>query len=61
MPVHDGVSCYQAVFSGHTHAVHEERIGGCLWLNPGEVMGWQGRATCALYDTIANTAEIIEL
>ena len=52
---------YQAVFSGHTHALHEERIGDCLWLNPGEVMGWQGRATCALYDTATNTAEIIEL
>ena len=52
---------YQAVFSGHTHALHEERFGECLWLNPGEVMGWQGRSTCALYDTSTNTAEIIDL
>ncbi len=52
---------YQAVFSGHTHQQHDERIGDCLWLNPGEVMGWKGRATCALYDTATNTAEIIEL
>ena len=52
---------YQAVFSGHTHVVHEERLGDCLWLNPGEVMGWKDRATCALYDTTTNTAEIIEL
>ena len=52
---------YQAVFSGHTHALHEERFGDCLWLNPGEVLGWKGPATCALYDTTTNTAEIIEL
>jgi hypothetical protein len=52
---------YQAVFSGHTHQRHEERIGDCLWLNPGEVLGWQGQATCALYDTSANRAEIIVL
>ena len=52
---------YQAVFSGHTHEQHEERLGDCLWLNPGEVMGWKGRATCALYDTATNTAEVIEL
>ena len=52
---------YQAVFSGHTHELYEERIGSCLWLNPGEVLGWKGRATCALYDTETNTAEIIDL
>ncbi len=52
---------YQAVFSGHTHVQHDERIGDCLWLNPGEVMGWKGRATCALYDTATNAAKIIEL
>ena len=52
---------YQAVFSGHTHQLHEERIGDCLWLNPGEVLGWQGQATCALYDTVTNTATIVSL
>jgi putative phosphoesterase len=52
---------YQAVFSGHTHVQSEERIGACLWLNPGEVLGWQGRPTCAIYDTRLNTAEIIDL
>ncbi|MGD9369731.1 MAG: YfcE family phosphodiesterase, partial [Desulfobacteraceae bacterium] len=39
---------YQAVFSGHTHERHEERIGDCLWVNPGEVLGWQGRPSCAV-------------
>jgi hypothetical protein len=52
---------YQAVFSGHTHVRSEERIGGCLWLNPGEILGWQGQATCAIYDTGTNSAEIIHL
>lgn len=52
---------YQAVFSGHTHEVREERFGACLWLNPGEVMGWKGRSTCALYDTATNLAQIIDL
>jgi uncharacterized protein len=52
---------YRAVFSGHTHVLHEERFGQCLWLNPGEVMGWKGRSTCAIYDTTANAATILEL
>lgn len=56
-----GTGQYRAVFSGHTHAHSEERVGECLWLNPGEVMGWKGRPTCAVYDSRANTAEIITL
>lgn len=50
---------YDAVFSGHTHQQHEERFGSCLWLNPGEVLGWQGPPTCAIYDTATNSAEIV--
>lgn len=52
---------YQAVFSGHTHERHQEIIGNCLWLNPGEVLGWQGQATVAVYNTKTNSAEIIPL
>jgi putative phosphoesterase len=52
---------YRAVFSGHTHVLHEERFGGCLWLNPGEVMGWKGRATCAVYDLSEHAATIVDL
>ena len=54
-------SDYQAVFSGHTHIQHEERFGDCLWLNPGEILGWKGEATCAIYDTAKNSAEIVTL
>ena len=39
---------YRAVFSGHTHKLHQERFGHCLWVNPGEVLGWQGNPTCAI-------------
>lgn len=52
---------YRAVFSGHTHASHEERFGGCLWVNPGEVLGWKGPPSVAVYDTEAHTAEFILL
>ena len=52
---------YSAVFSGHTHQRHEERFGDCLWLNPGEVLGWQGPGTCAIYNTATNSAENIVL
>lgn len=52
---------YQAVFSGHTHERHEERIGACLWLNPGEVLGWKGQPSCAVYDANTNSATIIDL
>ena len=50
---------YDAVFSGHTHQRHEERFGNCLWINPGEILGWQGDPTCAIYDTATNNAEFI--
>ena len=52
---------YRAVFSGHTHEQNTERIGECLWLNPGEVLGWKGRPTCALYDTSSHLAEVHSL
>lgn len=52
---------YQAVFSGHTHERHEEKIGDCLWLNPGEILGWKGPATCAIYDTSTNSAEVVTI
>ena len=52
---------YRAVFSGHTHARSEERFGECLWVNPGDVMGWQNPPTVAVYDTGTNSVEIIAL
>lgn len=52
---------YDAVFSGHTHERHEERYGRSLWLNPGEVMGWKGPGSVAIWDSEANTAEFLTL
>ncbi len=52
---------FHAVFSGHTHEVHEERFGKCLWLNPGEILEWKGQPTCAIYDPEQHQAQIITL
>ena len=52
---------YNAVFSGHTHEVYKERIGKCLFANPGEVLGAFGVPTCAIYDTLSNDIEIYNL
>ncbi|UCC89277.1 MAG: metallophosphoesterase [Anaerolineales bacterium] len=52
---------YQAVFSGHTHEASQERINDCLWLNPGDVMGWKGKSSCAVYDTATNSGEIVSI
>lgn len=52
---------YDAVFSGHTHERHEERVGATLWVNPGEVLGWKGRPSCALWDTAPNRVEFLDL
>jgi putative phosphoesterase len=41
---------YDLVCYGHDHTAHEERLGGCLLLNPGEVMGMNGRSSLALVD-----------
>jgi putative phosphoesterase len=50
---------YQAVFSGHTHEARQERIGGCLWVNPGDILGWKNKPSCAVYDTAANSVDIV--
>ncbi len=52
---------YAAVFSGHTHERHEQRIGGSLWVNPGEILGWKGAPSCAVWDTVDNTVAFVEL
>ena len=52
---------YQAVFSGHTHQAGEERFGDCLWVNPGEIMGWKAKPSCAIYDTTTNSVEFVAI
>lgn len=52
---------YDVVFSGHTHVNHVRKTGNCLWINPGEIMGWKGIPTCAVYDTVAHDGQIFKL
>lgn len=52
---------YDAVFSGHTHERHEERVGDTLWVNPGEVLGWKGTPSVAVWDTQAHSVEFVEV
>ena len=32
-----------------------------LWLNPGEILGWKGPPTCAVYDTASGGAQTVLL
>ncbi len=52
---------YDLVCYGHDHKAHLERVARTLLLNPGEVMGWKGRRTCAIYETESGQAEILEI
>jgi len=52
---------YDLVCYGHDHKSHLEQVGKTLLLNPGEVMGWKGRCTVAIYDTESGQAEILEI
>lgn len=52
---------YDLVCHGHDHRARLERHGRTLLLNPGEVMGWHGRSSCAIYDTEFHRVETIDL
>jgi putative phosphoesterase len=52
---------YDLVCYGHDHKAHQEQLGSCLLLNPGELMGLYGRKTFAFYDTQTRTAEFVEV
>ncbi len=52
---------YDLVCYGHDHQARVEEVGTTLLLNPGEVMGWKGRSSCAVYDTATGKAEIVDL
>ena len=51
---------YALVCYGHDHTAFQQEIGETLLLNPGEVMGMNGRATLSVYDTETRQAELIE-
>lgn len=51
---------YDLVCFGHSHEWEVLEVGGCVAVNPGEVMGRFGAPTCALYDTGRGELEKIE-
>lgn len=52
---------YDLVCHGHDHTARLVRVGRTLLLNPGEVMGWKGRKSCAVYDTDPAEAALLDL
>lgn len=52
---------YDLICYGHDHTVNEEWVENTLLLNPGELMGMNGRSTFAIYDTESSNVEWIEL
>jgi|APSaa5957512622_1039677.scaffolds.fasta_scaffold19952_4 uncharacterized protein len=55
-------SCkYDIVFYGHNHIKDKKKIGDCWLVNPGEILGWKGNPTYAIYDTELNEVEHFDL
>jgi putative phosphoesterase len=52
---------YNLVCYGHDHTAHEERVGDTLLLNPGEIMGMNGRSSFAWVETETRAATFIDL
>jgi uncharacterized protein len=52
---------YDAVFFGHTHKQHKQKYGKALLMNPGEIAGVLNNPSFAIYDTVYQTSEFIEL
>jgi putative phosphoesterase len=52
---------YRLVCYGHDHQAHDERVGECLLLNPGELMGLKGVSRLALVDSDGLSVERVLL
>ena len=52
---------YDVVRYGHDHIANEEWVGKTLLLNPGELMGLQGRSTVAELDTATRKVTFVEI
>lgn len=53
---------FDAVFVGHTHKKHQEKVGDCLVLNPGGIgTNVTPESSFAIYDTKTNEAEFVIL
>ncbi len=51
---------YDLVCYGHDHQRFEGRVGECLLLNPGELMGMKGVSSLAVLDTSSRRVEWVE-
>ena len=59
-----GLACtgdYNAVFYGHDHIKHQEKISETLLANPGNLCDIKAPASFGIYDTKDNKIEIIDL
>lgn len=52
---------FDLVCYGHDHLFHAERLGDCLLLNPGELLGKDAIPTFALFDTVDGSVLRIEV
>lgn len=52
---------YDLVCYGHDHDAHSEKIGDCILLNPGEILGMNGPSTLAVFNTETQETEHIEI
>jgi putative phosphoesterase len=52
---------FDLVCYGHDHTAHQEWMGACLLLNPGELMGMRGSSRLAVVDTKGREVEDIDL
>ncbi len=52
---------YDVVCYGHNHQAKAEKVGDCLLLNPGELMGMNGPSMMALLDSETRQAEHLEI
>ncbi|MCD6401742.1 MAG: metallophosphoesterase family protein, partial [Anaerolineales bacterium] len=52
---------YNLVCYGHDHTIHDEMIGRTRLVNPGELMGLNGRSTIAILEVEASTISFIDL
>ena len=52
---------FDLVCYGHDHAAHLSTVGKCILLNPGEVMGLNGRSSLVLIETASGEVQWVDL
>jgi uncharacterized protein len=54
-------AAYDLVCYGHDHMANEEKLGDCVLLNPGELMGMNGRSSIAFVDSDTRKVRFVDL